>query len=182
MTTATLLRPDTPAPEGFGFLDSCHQELVVRLQDLKTLAHTLVTEGSTAETRRQAKALQDWFNATARHHHLDEERHVFPALLSSQNPELVQATERLIQDHGWLEADWCEIEPSLSAAAAGQGWFDPLVLNHAIDVFTQLYLDHMNLEESLAYPEARQRIPLSERERMGRDMAARRAAREAQAA
>jgi hypothetical protein len=84
-----------------------------------------------------------------------KKKHVFPSLLASNQEDVLQATHRLIQDHGWLEADWFEIEPALEAAADGNSWFDPNVLRQAVEVFQQLYLDHIVLEESLAYPEAR---------------------------
>jgi hypothetical protein len=41
-------------------------------------------------------------------------------------------------------------------------------------VFTALYHDHMALEESLAYPEAKARIAKWEMQGMGREMAQRR--------
>ena len=73
-------------------------------------------------------------------------------------------------------------EPALEAAADGNSWFDPNVLRQAVEVFQQLYLDHIVLEESLAYPEARGRIDPALLESMGREMAKRRAVRDAKAA
>ncbi len=116
----------------------------------------------------------DYFNGEARQHHLDEEKHIFPALLASQNAEIVQATEHLIQDHGWLEENWIQIAPSLEAAAGGNLWFDPAELRHALDVFEALYLDHILLEESIAYPEAKKRLQTLDTLGMGREMAKRR--------
>jgi hemerythrin-like domain-containing protein len=129
--------------------------------------------------RAEARTIRQWFNNEARQHHLDEERHIFPALLASDDPDITLAAGRLIQDHGWLETDWMEIEPALASAADGYTWFDPVVLRHAVEVFEQLYLDHIVLEETLAYPAARSRIPDSELAAMGIEMARRRAIREA---
>ena len=64
---------------------------------------------------------------------------------------------RLQQDHGWLEEDWLTLEPQLSAIAAGYSWYDIDMLRLALPVFTELYQDHIDLEESLIYPEARTR-------------------------
>ena len=51
------------------------------------------------------------------------------------------------------------MEPSLEATADGNVWFDPIVLRQGVEVFQQLYLDHIVLEESLVYfPEARSRV------------------------
>lgn len=180
---AAVATPATPSAEGlFGFLDACHVAMQQKLVTLRNLAVTLEEEGLTDDARLQARQLRDWFNATAREHHMDEEKHVFPALLASGDAAIVEQTQRLIQDHGWLEEDWLEIEPSLSAAADGYTWFDPAVLRHAVGIFEQLYLDHIELEESLAYPEARRHLPPEALTAMGVEMARRRAVREARPA
>jgi len=56
-------------------------------------------------------------------------------------------------------------------------WFDPAELRHALEVFEALYLDHIVLEESMAYPEARNRLLGSDTVGMGREMARRRVMR-----
>ena len=86
----------------------------------------------------------------------------------------MQAAEHLIQDHGWLEENWIQISPSLEAATSGNLWFDPIELRHALEVFEALYLDHILLEESLAYPEAKKRFVGIDTVGMGREMARRR--------
>ena len=166
----------------FVFLDRCHLDIQQKLEQMMALATALEEGELTPALQAQARALTDWFNAEPRQHHLDEEKHVFPALLASNQEDVLQATHRLIQDHGWLEADWFEIEPALEAAADGNSWFDPNVLRQAVEVFQQLYLDHIVLEESLAYPEARGRIDPALLESMGREMAKRRAVRDAKTA
>ena len=142
----------------FVFLDRCHLDIQKKLEQMMALATAVEEGGLTPALQAQARELTDWFNAEPRQHHLDEEKHVFPALLASNEENVLQATHRLIQDHGWLEADWFEIEPSLEAAADGNSWFDATVLRQAVEVFQQLYIDHIVLEESLAYPEARARV------------------------
>ena len=161
----------------FVFLDRCHLDIQQKLEQMMALATALEEGELTPALQAQARALTDWFNAEPRQHHLDEEKHVFPSLLASNQEDVLQATHRLIQDHGWLE-----IEPALEAAADGNSWFDPNVLRQAVEVFQQLYLDHIVLEESLAYPEARGRIDPALLESMGREMAKRRAVRDAKTA
>ena len=163
----------------FTFLDRCHQDIQQKLEQMLALAIAVEAGGLTPTLQAQARALTDWFNAEPRQHHLDEEKHVFPALLSSDNEEVLQTTHRLIQDHGWLETDWFEIEPSMEAAADGNNWFDPTALRSAVEIFQQLYIDHIVLEESLAYPKARERMDPAQLEAMGVEMARRRAVRDA---
>ncbi len=188
--TAALLSqqpaPATVTPAGarlglFTFLDREHQEIQQMLTGLHDVAESVDMDGLTPEVRRHARALLDWFNGHAREHHLDEELHVFPALLAHGDESTRALTNRLLQDHCWLEEDWLQIAPSLAAVADGFQWFDPDVLRHATQVFIQLYLDHIVLEESVAYPQAHRHIPDGEAARMGQEMARRRALREAAA-
>ncbi|MGI9217821.1 MAG: hemerythrin domain-containing protein [Hydrogenophaga sp.] len=161
----------------FEFLDSTHQDIQQQLQLLHTLVDAIENEGLNDATRGTARRVLDYFNGEARQHHLDEEKHIFPSLLASQNAEVVQATEHLIQDHGWLEENWIQIAPSLEAATGGNLWFDTAELRHALEVFEALYLDHILLEESIAYPEARKRLQGLDTLGMGREMAKRRVMR-----
>ena len=144
-----------------------------------TLAVIQAAEPSTLADamHKMLGGMPDFFNGEARQHHLDEEKHIFPPLLASQNAEIVQATEHLIQDHGWLEENWIQIAPSLEAATHGNLWFDPAELRHALEVFEALYLDHILLEESIAYPEAKKRLQGLDTLGMGREMAKRRVLR-----
>jgi hemerythrin-like domain-containing protein len=159
----------------FEFLDSTHQDIQRYLQQLHALVDAIENDGLNQVNRGQARRVLDYFNSEARQHHLDEEKHIFPALLASQNAEIVQATEHLIQDHGWLEENWIQIAPSLEAATGGNLWFDTMELRHALEVFEALYLDHILLEESIAYPEAKKRLAGLDTLGMGREMAKRRA-------
>ena len=42
-----------------------------------------------------------------------------------------------------------------SAIAAGYSWYDPDELRHGIEVFLELCREHIQLEESIIYPEAK---------------------------
>lgn len=161
----------------FEFLDSTHREIQQHISSLHSLVDAIESDGLNPANRATARRVLDYFNGEARQHHLDEERHIFPPLLASQNAEIVQATEHLIQDHGWLEENWIQIAPSLEAATSGNLWFDPAELRHALEVFEALYLDHILLEESIAYPEAKKRLEGLSTLGMGREMAKRRVLR-----
>jgi hemerythrin-like domain-containing protein len=179
--TMTAVRPSaSSAPavgrpvEPFDVLDASHQQIVMALQQLATLVSHIQDQGADGRAQEMARAIMLFFSTTAREHHLDEERHVFPALLTSGDDQLVQHTLRLQQDHGWIEEDWLELAPQIEAIAAGYTWYNIDQLMHAIPVFTALYQDHIALEESIAYPEARARIATWDLHGMGREMAERR--------
>ena len=64
--------------------------------------------------------------------------------------------------------------PALDAVACGQSWFDVDILREGAEIFLALSLDHMALEESYIYPQARSRSGTQQRQAMGREMSARR--------
>ena len=62
---------------------------------LSALVTHLDTFGTDAESRTLAREVLDFFSTTVRQHHEDEERHVFPRLVTEGDPETVQAVLRL---------------------------------------------------------------------------------------
>jgi len=160
--------------DGFDVLDACHRQTIFTLGKLAALISRLKSRGADAEARAMAREIVQHFSITARQHHEDEERHVFPKLLASGNPEIVQDVLRLQQDHGWLELDWMELRPQLDAVAEGNEGYDLDGLSKGAQLFTALSRDHVALEEACIYPEARARLRAGERREMGREMAARR--------
>ena len=162
--------------DGFVALDACHKQMLRAARQFEALVATISEGDITPLERAAAKTIAEFYSTTARRHHEDEERHVFPALLASRDAELVQAVLRLQQDHGWLEEDWMELEPHVRAIAHGYGQCDMDVLREGVQVFAALHRDHIALEESLAYPQARAKLGAPARREMGREMAARRRA------
>jgi hemerythrin-like domain-containing protein len=162
------------SPLPFEVLDACHKQIVSALGRMQDLLAHLEAHGVDATAQGLARDILTFFNETARQHHLDEEKHVFPALLHSGDDTLVRHVLHLQQDHGWIEEDWLELAPQFEAMAAGYSWYNIDQLNHALPVFAALYHDHMALEESLAYPEAKARIAQWELQGMGREMVQRR--------
>ena len=171
------------AGSGFAALDACHRKTLALLDELAALVAKLELDGLDPTSCASAAKIAAFFSTAAREHHEDEERHVFPALLESARPEIVQAVLRLQQDHDWLEEAWFDLAPHVMAVAAGRDGYDIDVLRDGVPVLAALYLDHIELEESFIYPEARACMPAQARRQMGREMAARhraeRAARKA---
>lgn len=163
--------------DGFDVLDTCHRRSLEMVAALRELTARLPFEDADDTMRAQAHEIERFFSGTARLHHEDEERHVFPALVAGGRPEVVQAVLRLQQDHGWLEEDWLALAPQLQALAAGYGGVDPDLLREGAEVFEALYRDHIALEESFIYPRARAALGSGARAEMGREMAARRRGR-----
>jgi len=167
--------PAASTTSAFGVLDECHRQTLAALDKLEAIVDR-IEAGADPSTRMLAAEVVRHFSMTARQHHEDEERHVFPKLLANADAETEQTIRRLQQDHHWLDEDWHELEPHLDAIARGQNWYDIAFLRDGVTVFSALSRDHIELEETFLYPEARARTGAVEAEAMGREMARRAAA------
>ena len=139
----------------FEALDECHRQIMSHLADLDKLARQIEAKGVDAAAQHQAGVIEAFFSRTSREHHAQEEKSVFPPLLATGNPALSATVETLQQDHGWIEENWIELAPQLSAIASGNNWPDPTELLHGVEVFVELCKGHIALEESVVYPESR---------------------------
>jgi hemerythrin-like domain-containing protein len=155
-------RPAVPPLPTLDALDCTHAQMMVTLSQLGGLMRHLRDTGVDETARRNAAEICAFFVDTARQHHADEERAVFPALLASDDAQLRAHVQRLQQDHGWLEEDWIELAPQLQAVAQGYSWYDIDELSHAVQVFVDLYHEHIALEESMIYPAARRRAAVAQ--------------------
>ena len=106
-----------PDPDQFEALDACHRDITRHLAGLRALAQHMASDGVDEKARLQAGSIGAFFSGTLRQHHAEEERTVFPPLLSSGNAELAAAVRTLQQDHGWIEENWIELAPRLRAIA-----------------------------------------------------------------
>ena len=148
-------RPPAPALPPLQALDRSHQQMLALLSELSELVDRLDAQGTEPAVRTSAKLVCQFFDAEARQHHAMEEAEVFPTLVRQGDKVLIQHVLRLQQDHGWLEEDWMALAPQLHAVAQGYSGYDIDTLRHAVAVFTALYREHIALEESLIYPQAR---------------------------
>jgi hemerythrin-like domain-containing protein len=158
-------RPAIVAPvtlHAFEALDRTHADVVQALKKLEVMIGRLDQQDVTPEVREWAAGLCEFFDGTARLHHADEERIVFPPLLAGNDTELIQHVQRLQQDHGWLEEDWLELRTQLSAVAEGYAWYDAAALRAMAEVFCALYIEHIALEESLVYPASKSKLVAAE--------------------
>jgi len=151
-------RAAAPALPTLESLDLTHRKMMDVLVDLSHLITHLEAQGIDDQARQSAKAICKFFAENAREHHLNEETVVFPVLLRKGDPVLTGHVLRLQQDHGWLEEDWLELAPQLQAVAEGYSWYELDGLRQGVEVFAALYHEHIALEESLVYPEARRQM------------------------
>lgn len=148
-------RPAAPQLPPFDALDRTHHRVLELLDEFDRLLDHVEANGPDEPARELARGIHRFFADHAREHHAAEEKHVFPVLLASGNPEIVQHVLRLQQDHGWLEEDWLELAPQIEAIGQGYNWYDLAMLRQALPVFRALYEEHIALEESMIYPAAK---------------------------
>lgn len=142
-------------PSSFQALDQCHRQISEHLDRLAALLNHLDANGVDEHARGESRSIEAFFSDTSQSHHRDEETKVFPNLLATGDDTLVSTIRLLQQDHGWIEEDWIELAPQLRAIASGYSWYDPAELRHAIEIFVELCREHLMLEESVIYPQAR---------------------------
>jgi len=155
-------------------LDAAHRDIAAMLVQLHTLLDHVNTHEVDEVARDLAHKIHVFFSTVALQHHLDEENHIFPALLRDADDALRHALAQLQQDHAWLEANWMELAPQLDSMARGYNWHSMDEVRHGIELFTGLYEDHVALEESLIYPKAKAQMNPGDYLTMSREMAARR--------
>mgnify|MGYP005806079271 CR=1 FL=1 len=143
-------------PVSFEALDECHQQILAQLEALTELARRIETHGFDNAAQERARAIETFFSGTSREHHRLEEKNVFPPLLALGDPALTATVESLQQDHGWIEENWIELAPQLSAIGSGNNWPDPAEFLHGVQVFVDLCKGHIALEETVVYPQSRE--------------------------
>lgn len=161
---------------GFAALDECHRRVLSRLEELSGLVASIEAGEVNPAIRALAASIVNFLDNDARRHHEDEERHVFPPLLVGASADLVATVLRLRQDHRWIQEDWSELGPHVQAIATGYGTYDVDTLREGAATLSALYKEHIALEESVIYPEARARIGPAGLDSMVREMIGRRRA------
>ena len=169
----------TPAAgldEPFAMLHACHERIERTLGLLGRLVAHIATNGVDEQARQAALDVQRYFDVAAPQHHLDEERHVLPALLASGDPSLAALAHRLEADHRAMEAAWAVARGVLQQVADGAlARLEP-AQQEALHSFTQLYAAHLVAEEGTAFPSAEARLDAAAVQAMSADMRARRGA------
>ena len=162
--------------EPFEMLEACHDRVRRSLALLERLIGHLRSHGHGVQAREAACDVMRYFDIAAPLHHQDEERHVFPRLDASDDPQLVALARRLRADHRRIEAQWWVLWPLLEQIARGRS-VALEELDAAARRFTDLHSEHIRLEELIAFPSARIAVVCEGADAMramGAEMAARR--------
>lgn len=181
MTRPRSLQELVPSPaagfdQPFAMLDACHQRILRTLELLRRLRVHVAARGADDQARQAAHDVLRYFDMAAPQHHLDEERHVLPALQASGDAGLRALAARLHDDHRRMEAAWSQARDVLQALAEGRlAGLDP-AQDEVLQAFAALYTGHLEAEERIGFPAAAARLDATALEAMAGDMRQRRGA------
>jgi hemerythrin-like domain-containing protein len=129
----------------------CHIGILHHFDQLSELLQVM----SDADAAKKiAKEAVDYFHLGMKAHHQEEERELFPAVLSSAIPgeerELVaQLVEKLTQEHRALENAWKDTEPALKEIIKGHA----NTVDHVhFKLLIKRYKAHAGSEETVFLP------------------------------
>lgn len=157
-------------------LAACHLRVQDQCATLQRLVPHIVAQGSDRAAREAATAVMRYFDTSARHHHDDEERDLFPALIESMAGSdavcLRELTAALTAEHRELEIRWNSLRAVLAQVAAGQ---TALLSQDDVSGFARMYERHIAREESELLPMAQRLLGEAALDRIGLAMRMRRA-------
>ncbi len=143
--------PATDANAPIQDFSQCHAGIIKRLHLLGELPALLAPAERASQIAQRSVS---FFQEAIFEHHLDEERELFPVVLShaEKGAELEQVkamVKRLTDEHRALEALWKHIAPGLKKVSKGH--FDDVNANDVQRLVTQ-YLAHAEYEEKEFLP------------------------------
>ena len=177
MTHASLPGFASPAvgfDQPFEMLQACHERVERSLALLQRLVAHVRDHGHDDASRSAARDVLRYFDLAAPHHHLDEERHVLPPLLASDDAGLRALAEQLVAEHRRMEALWAVLREPLQQWADAPPASTTFPLPQALAEFIAVYAGHIAREEAHAYPQAQTLLDATTLADMGEEMCARR--------
>jgi len=160
-------------------LSACHGRVERQCQTLLRLVPHLAANGPDQAAREAAQNVMRYFDTSARHHHADEERDLFPALLQSAPPAELAALRALIDalqaQHRELEQAWSALRRTLEGVSQGTAReLDTAEVGRLVE----LYRSHIAREEAELLPLAARILPAAQLDGVGRAMRLRRGIKE----
>lgn len=156
-------------------LKHCHDRIRKQLKTMDMLASPAVLAATPDEVRQAAAAVLRYFEKAAPQHHEDEEHDLLPMLADTARGEdaalLARLTPEVLDEHHQMEQLWQRLQPQLAAIAAGQS---STLDGTDAAAFGELYLRHMDKEESHIAPMAKRLFSPSQMQRLGNAMRSRR--------
>ncbi len=159
--------------EPLALLRACHNKIVAHCELIEEIVSALQGNNEDLDTRQAARQVITYFTSSARQHHEDEEKDLFP-LLIRQSLKLADLVNGLKQEHRTLDELWAAIEPELRRMPEPA---NPNAFIAAASAFCNLNREHVIRENTDFLPVAQNSLSSQQIKDLGRAMAQRRGAR-----
>lgn len=157
-------------------LVSCHDKILLFSSALDKLSQALKEDGWNSQHKASAEQIRRYFNIAGPEHHLDEEKHLFPAIIAldpefkqPQSLEIVQLINRLIKEHVETDVLWESLDTMLAEQSEDFDTLEELARQFALDMH-----EHARIENEIVFPFVKTHINDTELKKMGAEIAQRR--------
>ncbi len=160
--------------EPLEMLEACHGRVRAFTETLRKLVPHLAKNGADAEAAQAASNILRYFDLAAPKHHQDEEVDLFPLLLATapEDTALAAAINQLRAEHLQMGHLWLQLRELLLLVSEGR--MADLARDNLAECFADFYQQHAASEEAGVFAAAQHLLSPSQRELLGRSMAARR--------
>lgn len=158
---------------------SCHEKISRFSSALSVLSQTLQSNGWDDSLAASADQICRYFNIASPEHHLDEENHLFPALMAADpqlkntaSVEIIQQLNELIKQHVEFDELWATLNTMLSERSE-----DFTALHTLAETFKSRLHAHILIENKQIFPYAETLLNEAEMKAIGLAIAQRRGIR-----
>jgi len=149
-------KPDSGFDDPIGMLKDCHRRIERFLDLLCLIAERAHERTLTAEEQSAVLTSLEYFSTGGERHTADEEQSIFPRLRAELAPAALERIDRLESDHHEAAALHYSVEQLYTQWAAA-GTLAPeqqQQLLQATRRLKHLYAEHIQIEETVVFPQA----------------------------
>lgn len=155
---------------------SCHEKILHFSSALFEVSLALKEKGWNEEIKVSISQVRRYFNIAGPDHHLDEEHHLFPAIIAldpelklPESTEIVHLLNRLIKEHVESDVLWETLDTMLEEESEDFTTLEKLALK-----FKTTIQEHARIENEQIFPYAIKNINKDELKKIGLAIAERR--------
>lgn len=130
--------------------DVTHQLVQQFIAELQEMLPDLIAGGLSAAQKKVLQKIVTFFDQEMKEHHLEEELHIFPLLLSKGDAQLSEKVQMLKADHNALRLGWQELKHAIEQTVES-ATVDPAVLCGRFERYSACFARHLVLEESIQF-------------------------------
>lgn len=149
----SLLQVAPSLDEPLEMLEACHGRIEAQLKTLERLLDHLPAHGADLQAKQAAQAILRYFDTAGPHHHEDEERNLFPVLISRAEKDNVAAVQSLVDDlladHVLMASALAAVRHQLHTIAEGQS---ADLDENAVRLLATRYRKHIARENGELFP------------------------------